>query len=275
MIRLQCPLFWAVFLAATVTFAQNGSETYPKGARSIGMANANTSLSDPWSIFNNVGAMGQMDQNAIFCAYDHRLGLNELTTLAAGATLQSKFGVMGISLSNYGGELFNQQSLGLGFSHRIDKNSFGLKANYLQTNIEGYGKRAVPTLEFGGLTQIIPELSFGLHVYNITRTKLSPHSNDYLPTIIKTGISFQPTENLRVNIEAEKDILLKPVTKIGLEYSFSKRFWARCGYKSNPSNLHFGIGFKPKNFSIDYAMAQNNQLGFTHHFSFSYTFKKP
>ncbi|WP_230981333.1 PorV/PorQ family protein [Echinicola salinicaeni] len=275
MIKLQCPLFWAMFLTATFSFAQNGSETSPKGARSVGMANANTSLIDPWSIFNNIGAMGQMDNNAIFCAYDHRLGINELTTLAAGATLISQYGVVGLSLSSYGGELFNQKSLGLGFSHQIDKNSFGLKINYLQTNIEGYGKRGVPIIEFGGLSQIIPELSFGLHVFNIARAKLSPHSNDYLPTVIKSGICFKPTENLKVNIEAEKDILLKPVAKIGIEYGFTKRFWARCGHQSNPSNLHFGIGFKPKNFSIDYAVAQNNQLGFTHHFSFNYFIKKP
>ncbi|UCS95784.1 hypothetical protein KZP23_11590 [Echinicola marina] len=264
-----------MFLAATVTFAQNGSETYPKGARSVGMANANTGLIAPWSIFNNVGAMGQINQNAVFCAYDHRLGLNELTTLAAGATLASQFGVFGLSLSSYGAELFNQQSLGLGFSHQIDKNSFGLKINYLQTNIEGYGKRGVPILEFGGLSQILPQLSFGLHVYNISRAKLSPDTDDYLPTIIKSGISFQASENLRINVEAEKDILLKPIAKFGVEYGFSKYFWARCGYQSNPSNLHFGIGFKPKNFSIDYAMAQNNLLGFTHHFSFSYIFPKP
>src|SRR5690606_16453168 len=105
-----------LFLASFNSWSQNGTETFPSGARSMGMANAHVTIEDSWSIFNNVGAMGRLENSQAFFSYDHRLGLDELTTLAAGTTFVDKFGVLGLSLSHFGGELFNQQQIGLGFS---------------------------------------------------------------------------------------------------------------------------------------------------------------
>ena len=263
-----------LLLATLYSFGQNGTETFPSGARSMGLANTHVTVEDGWSIFNNVGAMGRVKLNQAFFGYDHRLGLNELTTLAAGSTLVNDWGVVGLSLSHYGGKLFNQQNIGLGFSNTLGIVSFGIKVNYFQTNIEGFGRNASPVLEFGGTAILSPGLYFGAHVYNFTRAKLGKISQDYLPTVIKTGISYRPSEKLMINVEAEKEILLSPQLKIGIEYNLLNRFWARSGIHANPNNLFFGMGFKPKRYHIDYALSQNYQLGYTHHFSFSYLFLK-
>ena len=174
------------------------------------MANTHVTVEDGWSIFNNVGSMGRVKSNQAFFGYDHRLGLNELTTLAAGSTLINNWGVVGLSLSHYGGKLFNQQNIGLGFSNTLGIASFGVKINYFQTNIEGYGRNAGPVLEFGGTAILSPGLYFGAHVYNFTRTKLSKISQDYLPTVIQAGVSYRPSQKLMINVEAEKEILLVP-----------------------------------------------------------------
>jgi hypothetical protein len=263
-----------LFLASFYSFGQNGTETFPSGARSMGLANTHVTVEDGWSIFNNVGAMGRVKTNQVFFGYDHRLGLNELTTLAAGSTLVKNWGVVGLSLSHYGGKLFNQQNIGIGFSNTLGIASFGVKVNYFQTNIEGYGRNASPILEFGGTAILSPGLYFGAHVYNFTRAKLAKLSQDYLPTVIQAGISYRPSEKLMINVEAEKEILLLPQLKVGLEYNLLNRFWARSGIRSNPNNLFFGMGFKPSRYHIDYALSQNYRLGYTHHFSFSYLFLK-
>src|SRR5690606_1225423 len=226
------------------------------------------------SIFNNVGAMGKLENSQAFFSYDHRLGLNELTTLAAGTTWVHERAVLGLSLSHYGGELFNQQNIGLGFSNTLGIASFGIKINYFQTNIEGYGRHAGPVLEFGGMAALGPDLFFGAHVYNFTRTKLGKVSRDYLPTVIKTGLSYRLSGKLMVNAEAEKEILLSPKLKLGFEYNLLEKFWARTGIHTNPGNLFFGMGFKPGRYFIDYALSQNYQLGYTHHFSFNYLLQK-
>ncbi len=254
---------------------QNGTETFPRGGRSMGMGNTHVTLSDSYSLFNNIGGLARITQSQVFFGYDHRLNINELTTLAAGAALKNDWGAWGIGVSSFGAAHFNQQNVGIGFSNQLGIASVGIKINYFQTNIEGFGRGASPVIELGGVAELGPQLFFGAHIYNPTRSKLGKNALDRLPTVVKAGLSYRPSDKIMVNVEAEKDILLPPIINLGLEYSIMERFWARTGINSQPGSIFFGIGFKPLKYQIDYAMSQNHQLGNTHHFSFSYFFNKP
>ena len=258
-----------------LVMAQSGVEVLPRGARSMGLANANVTLADAWSVFNNIGGIGSVEESEFFAGYDHRLGLNELTTLAAGAVLKGSSGAWGLGLSNYGGELFNQQTIGIGYGNQLGIASLGIKINYFQTNIEGFGRGAAPVLEMGGVAELTPWLFFGAHMYNLSRSKLSRVTGEYLPMIVRSGLSFRPTEGLMINLEAEKEVYLAPQLKLGIEYSLSDKLWARTGVNTHPQQLFFGIGFSPKRYRFDYAMSQNHQLGFTHHVSFNYLLNEP
>lgn len=268
-------LLSSLFLNPWLAEAQNGMETFPRGARSMGIGNSNVTLADSWSLFNNIGGLGRITNSQFVFGFDHRLGINELTTLTAGAAIKNNWGAWGLGISSFGGEHFNQQNVGIGFSNQLGIASVGIKINYFQTNIEGYGRGASPVIEFGGVAELGPQLFFGAHIYNPTRAKWGKNTFERLPTVVKAGLSYRPSEKIMVNLETEKDILLKPLVKFGLEYNLMERFWARTGINSQPGNLFFGIGFKPRKFQLDYAMTQNNQLGYTHHFSFNYFFEKP
>lgn len=261
-------------LLSTYTYAQNGMDSYPTGARSMGLGNAHVTLADGWSLFNNIGGLGRLDQTQAVFGYDHRLNMNELTTLAAGLALIQDWGNLGFNVSHYGGVLFNQQNIGFGFSNTLGIASFGLKINYFQTNIEGFGRSASPVLELGGIAELTPQLFFGAHIYNLSRSKLSKLSDEYLPMTVKAGLSYRPSESLILNLEAEKEILLDPIFKAGLEYNVRGKLWGRTGFNTQPNNLFFGLGFKPRRYQIDYAMGQNYRLGFTHHFSFNFLFNE-
>lgn len=254
--------------------AQSGLETLPKGARSMGMANAHVTVEDAWSIFNNIGALTGIEQSQAFFAYDHRGNLSELTTLAAGAVFKSELFSYGLSVSTYGEEFFSQSQIGLGIAQKLGIASIGVKANYFQTSIEGFGTGRSAVLEFGGLAELTPELFFGAHIYNLTGSRFGKNSIDQLPTVIKSGISYRPSENVMVNLEAEKDILLPPTLKVGLEYSLHQKVWARAGINNQPNRLCFGIGFRAKSFHLDFAVNQNPYLGSTQHFSFNYLFSQ-
>ncbi len=260
---------------ATFAYSQNGTEVLPKGARSMGLGNANVTIGDAWSVFNNIGGLGLVEGNQGFAGYDHRLGLTELTTIAAGMSFTGDRGNIGFGVSSFGGDLFNQQNIGIGIARKLGLASLGVKINYFQTNIEGFGRSATPLLELGGVAEVLPQLVFGAHIYNLTRAKLSKVSQDHLPMVVKTGISYRPASFLMVNVEAEKEMLLDPQVKIGLEYGILEKLWARTGINTQPNNLFFGIGFRPKNFIVDYALSQHLQLGFTHHFSFNYLWNNP
>ncbi len=240
--------------------------------RSMGMGNAHVTLDDGWSIFNNIGAMSRVNRPQAMFSYDHRLNLRELTTIAAGGIIPHSFGHFGFSMSHYGGLLFNQQNLGLGFSNTLGIASFGLKINYFQTNIESMGRNGRAVIEIGSVSELTPQLLFGIHIYNPTRTRISKNAPDHIPTVVRAGVSYRPSSGLMLNVDAKKDILLPPQVNAGIELNLLDRFWGRCGIHTDPANLFFGIGFKPKKFHIDYAMGQNHHLGATHHFSFNYIF---
>ncbi|MBT0812598.1 hypothetical protein KIH41_15020 [Litoribacter ruber] len=255
-----------------VSVAQSGMETYPSGARSMGMGNSHVTLVDGYSLFNNIGALGRLEQSQAFFGFDHRLNLSELSTLSAGLAMVTTKGNLGINVSHFGGQLFNQQNLGLGFSNKLGIASFGVKANYLQTNIDEFGRSGVPIFEFGGVAELSPHLFFGAHIYNFTRAKMSRYTDDTFPTLVKAGLSIRPSNALILNVEAEKDILLPPQFKAGMEYNMQEKLQGRLGFNTNPNNLFFGIGFRPRKYHIDYALSQNYKLGFTHHFSFNLLF---
>lgn len=267
--------FILLLVHGQLAVAQSGVEVLPRGARSMGLANANVTLSDAWSFFNNIGGISNVGQSEFFAGYDHRLGLNELTTIAAGATFKNSSGAFGVGLSNYGGDLFNQQSIGIGYANQLGIASLGLKINYFQTNIEGFGRGAAPILELGGVAELTPWLFFGARIYNLSRSKLSQITGEYLPMFVVSGLSFRPSEALMINLEAEKEVYLAPQVKIGVEYSIREKLWARTGINAQPQQLFFGIGFSPKRYRFDYAMSQNHQLGFTHHVSFNYLWNEP
>ena len=272
--KQHCSTLIFLLSISLVASGQGGMETYPKGARSVGMANAHVGHADAWAIFNNVGALGRLESNQVLFGYDHRLGISELTTLAAGVASVHDFGVIGLGVSHFGGSHFNQKSIGIGFSNTFGIASFGFKINYFQTNIEGFGRSGSPVLEFGGLASLGPDLFFAAHIYNLSRSKFSKAGSDYLPTVVKAGLSYRPSEKLIINVEAEKDIILPPQFKMGMEYNLLNRLWARSGIQIQPNNLFFGMGFKPSRFQIDYALSQNYRLGYTHHFSFNYLLDK-
>lgn len=252
--------------------AQSPMEVFPKGGRSMGMANAHTTLGDVWSVFNNIGALAEIKASQVSFAYDHRMQLNELSTLAAVAAFKKNQTALGIGVSQFGDQDFSQSQAGLGFSQRLGIASLGIKVNYFQTHISNQGTAGAAVFEFGGLAELSPVLFFGAHVYNPTMASYGGDSPEKLPTVIKAGLAYRPSEQVSVNLEGEKDILLEPQLKIGVEYSILLKVWLRVGFNTNPERLFYGMGFRPKRFHIDYAMTQHQRLGFTHHFSFSYLF---
>ncbi|MFD2203253.1 hypothetical protein [Shivajiella indica] len=253
-------------------FAQSGNETLPKGARSTGMGDAHVTLGDVWSVFNNIGGLSRIESSQVTFSYDHRLNLEELTTLAAAIAFKKDNSAFGLGVSNFGSDYFSQSQLGLGFSNQLGIASLGIKVTYFQTSIEGFGTGRAAIIEFGGVAELSPELFFGAHIYNPNRARYGKNSPDHLPTVVKAGLSYRASDRVMLNIEAEKDILLEPLVKIGLEYNMLEKVWARTGLNTFAQSLFFGIGFKTRKIQIDYAMTQHPQLGFTHHFSFNYSF---
>jgi hypothetical protein len=262
-------LFFLCFWVWSVPFchAQTDPLTQAHGARSQGMGNLKVFHSDAWSYFNNIGALDRIDESEISAGFDNRFGISDLSTLDLAVGWKNDFGTLGLGVSRFGGKLFNQQLLGLGFSNTLGIVSIGAKIDWLQTHIEGFGSGNALIFSLGGIAELSPKFFLGANVSNLSSSKISRNSEQRLPTSVQLGIFYLPIESLRIMAEIEKDINLDPVFKAGIEYQLREWVYLRTGINNVPAQVTFGLGVKKARFGFDYAYGQNTSLGRSHHLS--------
>jgi hypothetical protein len=258
-----CFWIWTI----TETLAQTDPITQAHGARSQGMGNTKIFLPDAWTYFNNIGALDRIEETQVSAGFDSRFGISELSTVDLGLGWKKDFGTFGLGISRFGGKLFNQQLIGMGFSNTLGIVSLGAKIDWFQTNMEGFGTGNALLFSLGGVAELDPKFFLGANFSNLNRSKLSKNNVQRLPTLVQMGISYLPSDAVRILAEIEKDIELDPIIKAGIEYRLQEWIFLRTGVSSNPSRISFGLGVKKDHFGFEYAYGQNTALGRTHHLS--------
>lgn len=243
------------------------------GARSAGIGGASLTLGDEYSLFNNVGGLGYVENHTAFAGFQNRFGVSALQTIGAGAIYTTDIGNAGIGFYKFGDDLFSQQRLHLAIGNKIQMVSLGLGVDLLQYNVSSVGSRQVIALQFGGIAEISSKFLFGAHIFNLNQAKLSKETNERVPTVMKGGFSYRPSKELMINLEVEKDLDFDEVIKAGIEYQLIENVFLRTGISTEPFASSFGIGFRPKNFQFDYAYSNDSNLGSIHDLSISYSFK--
>ncbi len=249
-------------------FAQSG--TYTLGARSTGLAGASISIADEYSLFNNVGAMGRVSSSALFAGYQSRYGISEFQVVNGGALYHHRIGTAGIGYFKSGDSRFSEQHIHLAVGNQIQKVSLGLAVDVIQYTIESIGVMRVVVIEFGGLIELTPQLFLGAQLFNLAQAELNREPSDPIPTTMKAGISYRPTQELMLNMEVEKDLDFPEILKVGIEYRIIKDCYLRTGIKAKPFYGAYGIGFYPGRYKFDYALSNNVDLGNVHELSLAY-----
>ncbi len=254
--------------------AQIGNDNI--GARSAAMGGFTTTLSDVWSTNNNQAGLGFMTDFSGGIYYENRFLLKETSYKAAALVLPVKIGALGISVTSFGFELYNETKAGLSYGQRFgDKFSVGVQLNYLNTKLtQEYGTKTSITGAIGLIAKLSKELSLGVHIYNPTRSKLAEYDNERIPTIMKLGLDYRFSEKVTLGVETEKDMNFDAVVKAGLEYHVTEVLYLRGGISTNPTQYAFGFGMKLKDFKIDLSSSFHQTLGMTPAISIIYVRNK-
>ncbi|MFZ9234912.1 MAG: hypothetical protein ACO22X_01735 [Algoriphagus sp.] len=254
--------FWLMFPFRTS--AQIDLSTQAFGAKSLGLGAAKLYNQDAWSLFNNVGSLDRIEDSEVGIALDQRYGIQELSTASLSLAFKKPGGSFGIGIARFGREFFQQHRLELGLSTTRGILSFGAKAAWFQTHIEGFGTGNALLLSLGGLAELGPRFFFGLHLSNLNQAKVSKQSSQPIPTLLTLGITYLPAKNLEIHSELEKDLDHTPLFKLGLQYQLENWIFLRTGYHSAPNSLHFGLGLRKNKYGLDYAIGETTGLGGTH-----------
>jgi hypothetical protein len=257
---LSCILFFSVN-----AYAQNGN--YNSGARSSSISNTSITISDAFAAYNNVAALASLNEISAYFFSTIHYGIPGLFTVGTGFNSRLFTGIATINFYRFGDNLYSEQKIGLGYSHKIRFVSLGLQINYIQYRIEGYGSRGYLSTEFGGVIKICQELLFGAYLFKSWESGLYPDNNYILPMLLKTGISYRPVINLMINIEYQYHEYIRQYLSFGMEYLIREKLALRTGITIQTLKSTFGIGFKPGRFDINYGVAVHPHLDVSHDFS--------
>ncbi len=275
-LRILCIVIWFNGALSGILLAQSAGRN-EAGAAAQGLGYAAVTVGDEQAIFNNIGALCETKNTAGWVFYGNQFGLLNLPTLAAGFVKpNSRNGALGVGVWRFGDAVYNEHRLALGYSHKIQNVSLGVQANYLQVVGAGSGQRYALVLEFGGVAELSSKLRLGMHIYNLNQAKIALFLDERLPTVMKAGISYRPTDKLMFNAEVEKDADNPAYVKAGLAYKMlTDRVVLRMGLRSQPFSSFWGMGLRYKKLGVDYAFGYFNQpLGQSHGITLIYNLQK-
>uniref|UniRef100_UPI004048063E hypothetical protein n=1 Tax=Roseivirga sp. TaxID=1964215 RepID=UPI004048063E len=113
----------------------------PVGPRALGLGGANVIFNDAWAIFNNPAGLTDIEEITALFAYRTIFDFSPFNTVSAGAVLPTPLGNVGFGVYRFGDDIFNSQMASLSFAKQTGIVRLGIKANYLQYNIEGFGRK--------------------------------------------------------------------------------------------------------------------------------------
>ncbi len=245
------------------------------GARFSSMGNAVVTMEDVWSYHHNPAGTAAVKSFSAGVSYENRFLLRELQSQGIAIAIPLKVGVISAGAQLYGSRIYRSQKIGVGYAMKLAEKFYaGVQINYQGIVLSDYyGRKNTVTAEAGVIGYLTDNWRIGASVQNIGRAKLSAYEDDRFSTIFRLGTSYH-LKKVLFAFEIEKDIDYKLRPKVGVEYQPINNFYFRFGAGYNPVDLAFGFGYKWKWIQLDLGSAYTQILGFSPHFSLTYSMKE-
>ncbi len=264
-------LFLLLLLLCTLSGFSQG--WMPVGARSNSMGNASVALNDVWAFHHNPAGLSELKTIQGGISYENRFLLKELQSQSMVVGIPLKKGVISVGGQFYGYQLYRSTRAGVGYSMLLSERlSMGVQLSYQGLRLtEAYGSKNTVTAEVGIMAKLTEKWSLGFSAFNVGRSKLSSYQNDRFTALMRLGTRYKVSDKLLFLAEAEKDLDYALRAKAGMEYEALRRFFVRAGFATNPIEISFGFGYKWKMIQLDLGSAYHQQLGWSPHFSLTYS----
>jgi hypothetical protein len=269
--RIVTTYIFAVFVS--IGRAQSTSSM---GARSNSLANASVSLSDVWSFYHNVAAVGLLENMEVSCSYENRFFLSELQNQGAVFAVPLHTGVGSCGFQYFGFEQFRALGIGMGYSLRLGEQIYaGLQMNYHRVQLtQEYGVNGSLTFSAGVYGKVTEKWRIGASASNLGRAIISEMSGERLNSALRMGGAFSMTDNALLLIEVQKNTVNPVQFKSGVEYAVRKAFCLRYGLSLNPLCISFGFAYNRDKISIDCGTSYDTLLSWSPHLGFGLKLQK-
>ncbi len=259
-----------LILCTTLLLAGNGQGSI--GGRSGGLAGSGIFFSDVWAAENNPAGLGFMRQWGAGISYQNHFLLPEMAHKSAVFSLPTNSGSFGLSVRQFGYELYSENKVGLSYGQALSKTfSLGIQLNYLNTQIaESYGSTGGLSGNIGLYAKITEKLSLAALLVNPNKLELAEAADERYPSRLNLGLAYEISSKVLLLSEVEKDIDFEENIKLGMEYHPNEMFFFRLGYATQPSQSTFGFGLLFNSFVLDVSSGIYSEIGLSPQVSLSF-----
>ncbi|HEX8332927.1 MAG TPA: hypothetical protein VF622_09905 [Segetibacter sp.] len=247
----------------------------PLSVRYAGLGAYSKNFVDIFSGTNNQAALAQIKSGGFGIYGERRFMLEELNQFTAMVAMPTSSGTFALQVDYFGFSSFNENQIGLAYARSVaEKIDVGVKFNYHSVQAGSYGNASAINFEAGTIFHLTENLHTGLHVYNPLSSKLGKNTNEYLASIYKVGIGYDPSARVFISTEIVKQEDQSVSVNVGLQYNLHEKIFIRGGITTLTSNSYFGVGLNLGIIRLDVNTAYHPQLGFTPGVLVLFNFKK-
>jgi len=236
------------------------------GAREVALGNASVAIVSPFSAFHNQAALAWVKNINVAVDYRQPYLIEGFASAALAFVIPTPVSNFAISLHQKGFPGYHESRFGCSMARILGKRvSAGIQFNYFMIDFPEQGSsRGTFLIEFGLLIQTTNQLTIGFHIFNPSRASIeSLNLKSNLPVSATAGMALKPSANL-VFASTIYYCLDSPLNvRMGIEYQFSNCFFLRGGLSGKPVRHSAGLGYKNRNFGIDFAIVHHETLGYT------------
>jgi len=190
--------------------------------------------------------------------------LEELNFYLFALSFPAVSGAIGMQMNYFGFAGYNESKLGIAYGKRLGKIvDIGIQFNYNLFHISGYGNTGIINEEVGILFHPDEKINIGLHVYDPFGGAFKKNIGERLASEYQFGIGYEASQQVCVHVEIIKEENKPVYVNTGLQYIFSKQFFAGMGIETSTAAPYGGAGLRWRNLRIDLTVSYHLQLGFT------------
>ncbi len=266
-------LFFLLFVSTTNTIGLLAQSRFDSGTRFSGMSNSSVALVDFWSIAHNQAGLAYIDNTSFGFHHQSMFVLSQLGMSSMALVVPQKMATLGVQLSRYGFDKFNETKVGLAVAKKLNsKFALGMQLDYF--NSYQYGIEPINRITFEGgiLAHVNENFRLGFKLFNPLPSK---NRNEYysLSTVFRLGAAYYYSEKGFLTAEIEQDLDNESIVKAGVEYFLNEKIKFRTGVSTGVTQLSFGMGYEFERLTVDMAFSMQEILGISPFASIQYTLK--
>ena len=263
MIRIRNIPFKIFLLLFFVGFQTEAFSQISMGARGAALGHATTALgSYDWALFSNPALLNSESPRIGFYGI-RNYGFSEITDISAFGSVPTKFGTGALGIHRYGGDLFNETRIRMGYKNVWKSLHVGMVLNYNHISFGGpYGSGGALGLDVGLAAKVTNDLWLGAKATNLNRPSYDFQSYDEdLIRDLSIGLSYMLAERALFTFDVYKDVKFPVSYRGGVEVTVIENLKARVGITTEPVTYSFGFGYGRNFWQVDLVVQKDQILG--------------